>query len=77
MHINEIGKQVNIDPEKLGEYVRVIYAAMNDTFLLKGRILRFLSTHHIFLERNTGVFANNRLSSVLHKGKTYQELKDR
>ncbi|KAK6981651.1 O-methyltransferase-domain-containing protein [Favolaschia claudopus] len=33
------------------------------------RILRLLATHHIFREVSPGVFANNRISSTLDKGK--------
>ncbi|KAJ6581687.1 O-methyltransferase [Mycena capillaripes] len=36
---------------------------------LIARILRLLATHHIFREISPGVFANNRVSSTLDKGK--------
>ncbi|KAJ6548617.1 S-adenosyl-L-methionine-dependent methyltransferase [Mycena capillaripes] len=36
---------------------------------LIARILRLLATHHIFREVSPGVFANNRVSSTLDKGK--------
>ncbi|KAJ7195330.1 O-methyltransferase, partial [Mycena pura] len=36
---------------------------------LLARILRLLATHHIFQEVTPGVFANNRISSTLDKGK--------
>ncbi|KAJ7195337.1 O-methyltransferase [Mycena pura] len=36
---------------------------------LLARILRLLATHHIFQEVAPGVFANNRISSTLDKGK--------
>ncbi|KAF7343087.1 hypothetical protein MVEN_01739100 [Mycena venus] len=36
---------------------------------LMARILRLLATHHIFREVSPGVFANNRVSSTLDKGK--------
>ncbi|KAJ6580434.1 O-methyltransferase [Mycena vulgaris] len=36
---------------------------------LIARILRLLATHHIFREVSPGVFANNRVSSTLEKGK--------
>ncbi|KAK6991926.1 S-adenosyl-L-methionine-dependent methyltransferase [Favolaschia claudopus] len=38
------------------------------------RILRLLATHHIFREVSPGVFANNRISSTLDKGKPSREL---
>ncbi|KAJ6476547.1 O-methyltransferase, partial [Mycena vitilis] len=37
---------------------------------LTARILRLLATHHIFREVSPGVFANNRVSSTLDKGKS-------
>ncbi|KIM79869.1 hypothetical protein PILCRDRAFT_790698 [Piloderma croceum F 1598] len=40
-----------------------------------GRILRLLSTAHIFQEVAPNVFANNRLSSVLTSGKNIEEIK--
>ncbi|KAF8147448.1 S-adenosyl-L-methionine-dependent methyltransferase [Mycena galopus ATCC 62051] len=36
---------------------------------LMARMLRLLATHHIFQEVSPGVFANNRISSTLDKGK--------
>ncbi|KAJ7491683.1 O-methyltransferase [Mycena galericulata] len=36
---------------------------------LMARILRLLATHHVFREVSPGVFANNRISSTLDKGK--------
>ncbi|KAJ7841555.1 hypothetical protein B0H13DRAFT_2099729 [Mycena leptocephala] len=41
---------------------------------LMARILRLLATHHIFREVSPGVFANNRVSSTLDKGKPSSEL---
>ncbi|KIM79035.1 hypothetical protein PILCRDRAFT_823892 [Piloderma croceum F 1598] len=41
-----------------------------------GRILRLLSTVHIFQEIAPDVFANNRLSSVLASGKTIKEINE-
>ncbi|KAJ7073574.1 O-methyltransferase [Mycena amicta] len=38
------------------------------------RTLRLLATHHIFREVSPGVFANNRVSSALDKGKSTKEL---
>ncbi|KAF8953241.1 O-methyltransferase [Flammula alnicola] len=39
-----------------------------------GRILRLLSSEHIFKEIAPDVFANNRISSALDTGKSYQEI---
>ncbi|KAJ7679477.1 O-methyltransferase-domain-containing protein [Mycena polygramma] len=41
---------------------------------LTARILRLLATHHIFREVFPGVFANNRVSSTLDKGKSSSAL---
>ena len=41
---------------------------------LLGRILRLLSTVHIFREVTPNIFANNRLSSVMASGKTLDEI---
>ncbi|KAF7367841.1 S-adenosyl-L-methionine-dependent methyltransferase [Mycena sanguinolenta] len=41
---------------------------------LLARILRLLATHHIFREVSTDVFANNRISSTLDKGKSVEFL---
>jgi hypothetical protein len=38
-----------------------------------GRILRYLAAHHIFAEVSPNVFANNRVSSVMDTGKSYEE----
>ncbi|KAI0087145.1 O-methyltransferase [Irpex rosettiformis] len=38
------------------------------------RILRHLATHHIFREVSPGVFAHNRLSSLLDTGKNYKAI---
>jgi len=40
-----------------------------------GRILRLLATVHIFREVTPNVFANNRLSSVMDSGKTWEEIR--
>ncbi|KAF7354097.1 hypothetical protein MVEN_01097100 [Mycena venus] len=42
---------------------------------IMARILRLLATHHVFQEVAPGVFANNRLSSVLDKGKSTSALR--
>ncbi|KAJ7876529.1 O-methyltransferase [Mycena olivaceomarginata] len=41
---------------------------------LVARILRILATHHIFREVSPGLFANNRISSTLNKGKLPSEI---
>lgn len=40
----------------------------------EARILRILATHHIFREVSPGLFANNRISSTLDKGKLPSEI---
>jgi hypothetical protein len=39
-----------------------------------GRILRYLAARHVFTEVSPNIFTNNRLSSVLFKAKTLQEI---
>ncbi|KDQ16040.1 hypothetical protein BOTBODRAFT_31123 [Botryobasidium botryosum FD-172 SS1] len=56
MHVNEISKYSNINPEKLA------------------RMLRILAIHHIFKEVAPDVFANNRISLTLDKGKDAKTL---
>ncbi|KAJ7246822.1 O-methyltransferase [Mycena haematopus] len=59
-------------PEGLS--VKEIAARSNVDSKLLARILRLLATHHIFREVSTDVFANNRTSSTLDKGKSVDEL---
>lgn len=39
------------------------------------RVLRYLAARHVFMEVSPNIFANNRLSSVLMKAKTLEEIK--
>ncbi|KAJ6472496.1 O-methyltransferase [Mycena sanguinolenta] len=57
-----------------GMSVKDIAARSNVDSKLLARILRLLATHHIFREVSTDVFANNRISSTLDKGKSVDEL---
>ncbi|KAF7342880.1 S-adenosyl-L-methionine-dependent methyltransferase [Mycena sanguinolenta] len=52
-----------------GMSVKDIAARSNVDPKLLARILRLLATHHIFREVSTDVFATNRISSTLDKGK--------
>ncbi|KAJ7117169.1 O-methyltransferase [Mycena epipterygia] len=52
-----------------GVHVKEIAAPSKTSPPLIARILRLLATHHIFREVSPGVFANNRISSTLDKGK--------
>ncbi|KAJ6583050.1 O-methyltransferase [Mycena vulgaris] len=52
-----------------GASANEIGQAINVDSGLIARILRLLATHHIFREVSPGVFANNRVSSTLDKGK--------
>ncbi|KAJ7099787.1 O-methyltransferase [Mycena epipterygia] len=52
-----------------GAHVEDIAAPSRTNPDLIARILRLLATHHIFQELSPGVFANNRISSALDKGK--------
>ncbi|KAJ7101321.1 O-methyltransferase [Mycena belliarum] len=57
-----------------GVHVRDIAAPSGASSDLLERILRLLATHHIFREVSVGVFANNRISSVLDKEKPSKAL---
>ncbi|KAJ6604019.1 O-methyltransferase [Mycena sp. CBHHK59/15] len=52
-----------------GLHVKEIAARSNTNPQLLARILRLLATHHTFREVSTDVFANNRISSTMDKGK--------
>ncbi|KAJ6626054.1 O-methyltransferase [Mycena sp. CBHHK59/15] len=52
-----------------GVHAKEIAAPSRTSPDLMARILRLLATHHIFREVSPGVFANNRISSTLDKGK--------
>ncbi|KAJ6472494.1 O-methyltransferase [Mycena sanguinolenta] len=57
-----------------GMSVKDIAGRSNVDSNLLARILRLLATHHIFREVSKDVFANNRISSTLDKGKSVDEL---
>ncbi|KAJ7264044.1 O-methyltransferase [Mycena haematopus] len=57
-----------------GMSVKNIAARSNVDPKLLARILRLLATHHIFREVSRDVFANNRISSTLDKGKSVDVL---
>ncbi|KAJ6562904.1 hypothetical protein B0H10DRAFT_2116881 [Mycena sp. CBHHK59/15] len=57
------------EAEPKGVDAKEIAAASHTDPGLIARILRLLATHHIFREVSPGVFANNRISSTLDKGK--------
>ncbi|KAJ6456668.1 O-methyltransferase [Mycena sanguinolenta] len=57
-----------------GMSVKNIAARSNVDSKLLARILRLLATHHIFREVSTDIFANNRISSTLDKGKSVEFL---
>ncbi|KAJ7220901.1 hypothetical protein GGX14DRAFT_354560 [Mycena pura] len=52
-----------------GRHVNQIATPSKADPALLARILRLLATHHIFSEVSPNVFANNRISSALDKGK--------
>ncbi|KAJ6572134.1 O-methyltransferase [Mycena capillaripes] len=57
-----------------GLHAKDIAAPSNADPALLARILRLLATHQIFREVKPNVFANNRISSFLDKGKPTKEL---
>ncbi|KAF7342833.1 S-adenosyl-L-methionine-dependent methyltransferase [Mycena sanguinolenta] len=72
MSVKEIAARSSVDSKLLGEasFIRAVFLAD----ATEARILRLLATHHIFREVSTDVFANNRISSTLDKGKSVDEL---
>ncbi|KAF7349725.1 hypothetical protein MSAN_01699300 [Mycena sanguinolenta] len=57
-----------------GLHAKEIAAPSKTDPLFLARILRLLATHNIFREVTPSVFANNRISSVLDKGKSSKML---
>jgi hypothetical protein len=74
LHVAEIAKKADTDGKKLGPFRSYRCSPSRIENRLLGRILRLLSTVHIFQEVAPDVFANNRLSSVLASGKTLEEI---
>ncbi|KAJ7748947.1 S-adenosyl-L-methionine-dependent methyltransferase [Mycena metata] len=62
------------DAPSQASHVKEIAALASVDSNLLGEILRLLATHHIFREVSPNVFANNRISSVLDKGKALSDL---
>ncbi|KAJ7346168.1 O-methyltransferase [Mycena albidolilacea] len=61
--------EILTDAGPQGLHVKEIATRANVEPKLLARILRLLATHHIFREISTDVFATNRISSTLDKGK--------
>ncbi|KAE9406823.1 S-adenosyl-L-methionine-dependent methyltransferase [Gymnopus androsaceus JB14] len=57
-----------------GLHVRDISAATGVEESYLARVLRYMATRHIFREVTPSVFTNNRISSLLSKGKSVKEL---
>ena len=77
LHVSEIAKPLNVDPDKLGLSVSQanrVTTIIHLPFSYTARILRLLATHHIFTEVKPDVFANNRNSAVLEKGQSIEAL---
>lgn len=72
MHIIDIARKTKADPFKLCEclILKMIDGANADV----ARVLRYLATLGIFKEVTPEVYAANRLSSVLEKGKDIDSL---
>ncbi|KAJ7711011.1 O-methyltransferase [Mycena metata] len=64
------------DPGPSGLNAKDIAAPSNADARLLARILRLLATHQIFREVSPNIFANNRISSFLDKGKPTKALFD-
>lgn len=73
LHVKEIATRADVESKLLGQSP-TLHSSQNIfsahwVMLLKARILRLLATHHIFREISTDMFATNRISSTLDKGK--------
>jgi len=75
LHVTEIAKKADTDANKLGLSHSHRSQPPRIEYCFPGRLLRLLSTMHIFQEVAPDVFANNRLSSVMASGKTLEEIK--
>ncbi|KAF7345187.1 hypothetical protein MSAN_01895200 [Mycena sanguinolenta] len=76
-----VASEVNVvevlrDAGPAGLHAKEIAAPSKTDPLLLARILRLLAIHNIFREVTPNVFANNRISSVLDKGKPWKVLFD-
>ena len=63
-----------LDPTKLGEHWYSQRLLRSIETPLIARILRILATYHIFREISPDVFANNRISTMLDKGKSLKDI---
>jgi hypothetical protein len=74
LHVREIARKVECDEGKLSMFQNNGDFHVTDAFL-PAHVLRLLATHHIGTEVSPDVFANNRLSSLVDSGKSFEEIK--
>lgn len=72
MHIIDIARKTKADPFKLCEWFDIENNRRSSPDV--ARVLRYLATLGIFKEVTPEVYAANRLSSVLEKGKDIDSL---
>ncbi|KAJ7049471.1 S-adenosyl-L-methionine-dependent methyltransferase [Mycena amicta] len=65
LHVSDIAAANGVDADHQGDI----------PFNARARVLRFLATRHVFTEVAPNSFANNRISSLLVKTKSLQEIK--
>ena len=70
------GSTVELDPSKLSKFSLSLPPRDPDVDNRRlGHVLRLLATFHWLREVTPDVFANNRLSSYIDSGKSYEQLK--
>ncbi|KAI0063931.1 S-adenosyl-L-methionine-dependent methyltransferase [Artomyces pyxidatus] len=73
--ITDVNVPDALKDEPAGLHVDVIGAKVNVDSGKLARVLRYLATRHVFREVTPNVFANNRISSVLIKSRSFEQLK--
>ena len=76
VHVNDIAVQAGVSAEHLGGLLaRIRHNLRSES--LAARLLRYLATRHVFREVAPDVFANNRISSMLIKKHSVEEIKEK
>ncbi|KAJ7595679.1 hypothetical protein C8J56DRAFT_883856 [Mycena floridula] len=75
LRLLEASHTVEILRGSSGIHVNLIAEKNNADKNKLAHLLRLLATRHIFREVSPNVFANNRLSSIIDTGKSFEELK--
>ena len=76
LHGLKTGSTVELDPSKLSKFSLSLPPRDPDVDNRRlGHVLRLLATFHWLREVTPDVFANNRLSSYIDNGKSFEQLK--